>query len=123
MMILQSLLLASSLMLMNSTPATYSNPDSDSSNIELNTQAAREILTQAIRQQISYPTFAAEPQQEVIVRIHFQVDENNRIDLLKVSGNDRKVVRYVEENLQGKAAGEQPIVPGVTFVSTLRFVH
>ena len=124
MTFLHSFLFASSFFLATaSNPAQAASNPGDGISTEVTSEAARETLTQVIREGISFPAFANEPTQEVIVRIKFQVEDQNRIDFLGVSGNDRRVVSYVEENLQGKIAGEQPIVPGVTFVSTLRFVR
>jgi hypothetical protein len=86
------------------------------------TQTLRNSLSASLSHDLEFPKLAAEPTQEVIVRIKFQVDADNRIDLLDVSGSNRRINAYVMENLQGKVAGEQPILPGVTFVSTVRFI-
>lgn len=119
---LPSFLFASSFVL-----ATFSSPlqarTGDETPVVVSEDAARELLTGVIREGIRYPEFQADPNQEVIVRIRFQVDEQNRIHLLDVAGNNRQVVDYVESHLEGKTAGEQPVLPGVTFVSTLRFIR
>jgi Cft2 family RNA processing exonuclease len=130
---LNSFLLASSFLLTTGTytasAAATAEPglsNSGDASSALNTDAVEATLTQTLRESLSermeFPGFAAEPTQEVIVRIKFQVDADNKIDLLEVSGSNRRINAYVMENLQGKSASEQPILPGVTFVSTLRFI-
>ncbi|MBI1194203.1 MAG: hypothetical protein GC205_13680 [Bacteroidetes bacterium] len=130
---LNSLLLASSFFLASGTytaasaaPAGAGLSKSGDATSTLNTQTAEASLTQTLRETLSegmdFPGYSAEPTQEVIVRIKFQVDADNKIDLLEVSGSNRRINTYVMDNLQGKSASEQPILPGVTFVSTLRFI-
>jgi len=130
---LNSFLLASSFFLTTGTyqaasaaPAGSVVPTAGDATSTLNTAAVETSLVQTLRQSLSrdkeFPMLATEPTQEVIVRIKFQVDADNRIDLLEVSGSNRRINAYVMENLQGKVASEQPILPGVTFVSTVRFI-
>jgi hypothetical protein len=132
MNILTHLLFASSLLFNNNLEATANASHAafaggETPRSEQAVEASRDVLTEALRDHVGFPQFAdpmqAAPIQEVIVRIQFQVDENNRLDLIKVSGNDRRVVDYVQEHLQGKELTEEPVLSGVTFATTLRFVY
>jgi|GEM_PF-1586065 len=130
---LNSFLLASSFFLTTSNytavaaaPAGLSLSNSGDASTTGNTDAVEASLTQTLRQTLGkgmqFPGYSVEPTQEVIVRIKFKVDADNKIDLLEVSGTNSRINAYVMDNLQGKSASEQPILPGVTFVSTLRFI-
>lgn len=111
-------------------PAAFAEGETPRS--ELAVEASRDVLTQALRSHVDFPRFVqpmpaspfqAEPIQEVIVRIQFQVDTDNRVNLVQVSGNDHRVVNYVKEHLQGQQLTEEPVLSGVTFATTLRFVQ
>lgn len=132
MNILTHILFASSLLLNNNVEATDHSANAafaggETPRSEQAVEASRDVLTEALREHVNFPRFEqpfqAQPIQEVIVRIQFQVDANNRLDLIEVSGNDSRVVEYVQENLQGKELTEEPVLSGVTFATTLRFVY
>ena len=84
--------------------------------------SSRDALTETIREGLHVPPSAMEPNQEVIVRIKFQVDAQNQINLLDVNGNNNTVVEHVREHLQGKSIHEASVLQDVTFSTTLRFV-
>ncbi len=104
-------------------PAAFAEGETPRS--ELAVETSRDVLTQALRSHVDFPRFVqpmpaspfqAEP-------IQFQVDTDNRVNLVQVSGNDHRVVDYVKEHLQGKQLTEEPVLSGVTFATTLRFVQ
>jgi hypothetical protein len=86
----------------------------------VNPELLRNALTELLNNNEVYPLLASEPTQEVIVRIRFHLDEQNRIELEGVSGSSRRVVNYVREQLQGVAMDRMFVQPGVAFSSTLR---
>ena len=127
MNVLHTILLATSFFAMplpaNTTGEAVLSAAGDPVRTEVGVEASRDALTDVLRERIRFPRFAAEPHQEVIVRIRFQVDGDNRIDLIDVQGNDARVADYVREHLDGMSVAEQPVLGGVTFSTTLRFVH
>ncbi len=86
----------------------------------VNPELLRNALTELLNKNEVYPLLASEPTQEVIVRIRFHLDEQNRIELEGVSGSSRSAVQFVREQLQGVAMDGLIAQPGAAFSSTLR---
>lgn len=130
MTILKTLLVASLFLTGNTTEVEASgiNANTTTSPVieEVAETASFDELTANLSKMVKYPTFAANevqsPEQEIIVKISFQVGEENSLDILKVHGNNEAVNKYVMENLDGRILEETPLLPGVTFHTTLRFV-
>ena len=115
MTIIQTLFLASALLI---SPAAESNgTEPAASSAESYTE-----LTGTIRELVDYPEFAREPNQEMIVTVRFRVDDDSRIDLVEVTGSNEHMNDYVADHLSGKTVDVNPVLQNATYQTTLRFV-
>ncbi|MBS2100563.1 hypothetical protein [Carboxylicivirga linearis] len=81
-------------------------------------------IKKEVRRSLRGPSFEyLKPDCEEEVVAYLAIDEDNHVQVVKIKGNDERLLKYVKETIKKQNIEANPKLSGKMFVMNLKFIH